>query len=79
MMKPMGDWTAILKMDGGLRIGCPPAQFHRDQSIPYVLLWKGDAHQYSDMTELGAEEHTFGEISEIAASELIHDIETLFS
>ena len=79
MLNPMGDWTAILKLDGGFCVSLPPDEFYDEQNILHVELWKGNAHQYTGWRDIGKGEHTFSEISDVAASELINDVEALFS
>ena len=78
MMKPMGDWTAVMDMSEGFCVGLPPDEFCAEQTVRAIGLVKG-MPEYLGWWDPKQCKHTFSELSDVAASELLNDIENLFS
>lgn len=77
LLKPMGEWTAILGINEGLYLGRDSDEYHAEQTINSVGLWKGAASRYADVWDPLSATHTFSVLSKVAASELLNDIEAL--
>ena len=78
MMKQMGDWTAIIEMSEGFCVGLPPDEFAAEQTVNGIGLIKGTP-EYVGWWNPKDHKHTFSVLNDVAASELLRDIETLFT
>lgn len=78
MMKQMGDWTAIIEMSEGFCVGLPPDEFGAEQTVNGIGLIKG-IPIYVGWWNPKDYTHTFSVLNDVAASELLSDIEALFT
>ena len=79
LLKPMGEWTAMLEMSKGFGSDTSPSEFDTEQHVTSIGLWKGSAHTYRGWWDPQDSHHSFNEIDEITLSELLSDIEALFA
>lgn len=78
LLKPMGKWTAMMALSKGLYADRDFHEVGWEQNIASIGLWRGDAALYNEIWDPQTATHPFKVLNNVAASELLSDINSLF-